>query len=153
MRFERASLTEDWGGDYDLAWVYNTLSHIEPLDAFLAAAHRHLRPGGVLVIGDINGSLRKHRVRLAQLRTDVRSEYVAPDGARHQYAVERMFPPAELRQLMEENRFRVLHHELYWGGLGVLPEPIYAGLVTPIQKQWRLGTSIARRQLMVAGPR
>ena len=38
---------------------------------------------------------------------------------------------------------------LAWGGLGVLPEPIYRGLVQPLQRFWWLG-GMARRQLVVA---
>jgi hypothetical protein len=59
---------------------------------------------------------------------------------------------AELRSILERQGFRVVHHEGYWGGLGVLPEPIYAGFVSPLQKWWSVGESVARRQLMVATP-
>ena len=55
VQYQRADLTREWEGDHDLVWVYNALSHIEPLEAFLTQTARHLTPGGVLVIGDING--------------------------------------------------------------------------------------------------
>jgi len=152
IRYEQSNLTREWAHDVDLTWVYNALSHIDPLEEFLEQTRRHLRPGGVLVVGDINGAHPAHHARLAQLRTEVHQEYVAPDGSRHAYAVEREFPPAELRALLKKAGYRVVHHELYWGGLSALPGPVYEGLLRPLQRSWRLGQRIARRQLMVAAP-
>jgi SAM-dependent methyltransferase len=151
VRQLRADLTKPWQDDVDLVWVYNALSHIDPLEGFLAEVCRRLRPGGVLVIGDINGSHPAHLARLAELRTEVHQEYVAPDGTRHAYAVERTFPPRELREIMRGNGLRVVHHELYWGGMGVLPGPLYA-LLRLLQTRWSLGHGRARRQLLVATP-
>ncbi len=150
VRYERADLTRDWSTDADLVWVYNALSHIEPLDDFLRAVRDHLRPGGVLVVGDINGAHPVHLARLAGLRTEVSQHYTAPDGATHAYAVERTFPPRELRRVMEANGLRMVHHELYWGGTGSLPGALYEGLVRPLQRRWQLGHTRARRQLAVA---
>jgi hypothetical protein len=56
-----------------------------------------------------------------------------------------------MRAVMERNGLRVVHHELYWGGLGVLPGPLYEGLLRPLQRRWRLGHRRAKRQLLVAG--
>lgn len=151
VRYARGDLTREWDADYDLVWVYNALSHIDPLDGFLAAVRRHLRPGGVLVVGDINGGHPAHLARLAELRTEVHQEYVAPDGQRHTYAVERTFTPRQMREAMEGNGLRMVHHELFWGGLGAVPEPIYRGLMRPLQTRWWLGGRRARRQLVVAG--
>ncbi len=152
VRNQRADLTREWDRHYDLVWVYNALSHIDPLDPFLAATRDHLEPGGVLVVGDINGAHPGHLSRLAQLRQEVHQEYVAPDGQRHTYAVERTFPPEEMRQVMARNGLRVVHHELYWRGMAALPGPLYHGLLRPLQTRWNLGRRIARRQLIVATP-
>ncbi len=151
VRQLRADLTKPWADEVDLVWVYNALSHIDPLEGFLAEVRTRLRPGGVLVIGDINGAHPAHLARLADLRTEVHQEYVAPDGTRHAYAVERTFPPRELREIMEANGFAVVHHELYWGGMGVLPDPLYA-MLRLLQTRWTLGHRRARRQLLVATP-
>jgi SAM-dependent methyltransferase len=151
VRYVRADLTREWDADYDLVWVYNALSHIDPLEAFLAQVRRHLLPGGVLVVGDINGAHPEHVARLQQLRGDaVHQEYVAPDGERHHYAVERTFPPAEIRQIFEANGLKMVAHEIYWGGLGRLPDPIYGLCLVPLQRQWWFGHGFARRQLVVA---
>jgi SAM-dependent methyltransferase len=150
VRNERANLTGEWGTDYDLVWVYNALSHIDPLERFLDQVRRHLTAGGVLVVGDINGSLPAHLERLDGVRKEVSQEYVAPDGERSTYAVERPLPPAGLRAELAAHGLRVVHHELYWGGLSVLPAPLYEGLLRPLQTRWWLGTRFARRQLVVA---
>jgi SAM-dependent methyltransferase len=150
VRYARADLTRDWEAPVDMVWVYNALSHIDPLDRFLTAVRDHLKPGGVLVVGDINGAHPEHLRRLAALRSQVHQEYVAPDGERHAYAVERTFTPREMREVMESNGLRVVHHEIYWGGLGVLPEPLYEGLLRPFQHPGMPFASRARRQLMVA---
>lgn len=151
VRFTRVDLTRPWTADYDLVWVHNALSHIDPLERFLAEVRAHLGGGGVLVVADINGGHPSHLRRLAQLRSEVHQEYIAPDGSRHAYAVERPFAPREIRDILAGAGLRPLHHELYWGGLGVVPEPLYAGLLVPLQTRWRLGQRLARRQLVVAG--
>jgi len=150
VRNLRADLTREWDRKVDLVWVYNALSHIDPLDPFLQAVRDHLKPGGVLVVGDINGAHPGHLRRLATLRQEVHQEYVAPDGARHAYAVERTFSPHEMREVMTRNGLRVVHHELYWRGMAALPDPLYASLLRPLQLQWNLGHRIARRQVIVA---
>ena len=153
VRYVRADLTQEWDADYDLVWVYNALSHIDPLEGFLGQVRKHLKPGGVLVVGDINGAHPEHLERLQELRGDeVHQEYVAPDGQRYSYAVERPFPPTEIRHIFAANGLRMVHHELYWGGLGALPEPVYEGLLRPLQRTWQLGHGFARRQLVVATP-
>lgn len=150
VRNLRADLTRDWDRTYDLVWVYNALSHIDPLDPFLTAVREHLKPGGVLVVGDINGAHPGHLKRLAALRDEVHQEYVAPDGTRHAYAVERTFSPREIREVMQNNGLEVIHHELYWRGMATVPEPFFSTLMRPLQTQWTLGQRVARRQLVVA---
>jgi SAM-dependent methyltransferase len=150
VRNVRADLTQEWEEPVDLVWVYNALSHIDPLDPFLARVRAYLKPGGVLVVGDIKGGNPEQQRRLAGVRTEVHQHYVAPDGQCHAYAVERTFTPGEMRDVMERNGLRVVHHELYWGGLGVLPDLVYEGVVRPLQRQLRLGERRARRQLVVA---
>ena len=153
MTYSRADLTREWDGRYDLVWVYNALSHIDPLEAFLDQVRRHLEPGGVLVVGDINGSHPEHLARLNELRGgDVHQEYVAPDGERHAYAVERPFPPREIRAILAHNKMRVVHHELYFGALGVAPGWLHRLALEPVQRLWWFGHGIARRQLVVATP-
>ncbi|MBI1796593.1 MAG: methyltransferase [Candidatus Eisenbacteria bacterium] len=151
VRYERGDLTREWPGTFDLVWVYNALSHIDPLDPFIAGVRDHLRPGGVLVVGDINGAHPEHLARLATLRDEVHQQYVAPDGTRHAYAVERPFPPAELRAVVERNGLAVERHELYWRGMAQVPDPLYALAMAPLQRAWRLGARFARRQMLVAG--
>jgi SAM-dependent methyltransferase len=151
VRYLRADLTREWPGEFDLVWVYNAISHIDPLDPFIAGVRDHLRPGGVLVVADINGAHPAHLRRLAALRAEVHQEYVAPDGTRHAYAVERPFPPRELCDVMERNGLRVVRHDLYWRGMARMPDPIYHALIEPLQSHVGLGSRFAHRQMLVAG--
>ncbi len=152
VRYARTDLTRDWPEPVDLVWVYNAISHIAPLDAFLSAVRRRLEPGGVLVIGDLNGGNPIHVRRLNKLRAEIHQQYVAPDGERHDYAVERTFTLREMRDVLERGGLRVVHHEIFWGGLGVLPEPLYQGVVRPLQRPGIPFHALARRQLVVATP-
>ena len=150
VRFERRDLAADWRECFDLVWVHNALSHIDPLDAFLDRVAEHLAAGGVFVVGDINGANPLHRRRLAALRAEVHQEYVAPDGRRHAYAVERAFGPRELRALAESRGLAVVRHDLFWFGLATAPDWLYAAVLTPLQSHPALGAHWARRQLFVA---
>lgn len=150
VRYVRADLTREWPGTFDLVWVYNALSHIEPLEVFLDGVREHLRPGGVLVVGDLNGAHPGELRRLATVRAEVHQEYVAPDGARHAYAVERPFPPAELRDLARRHGLVPVHHELYLFAVSRLPGILYHGLAAPLQRRWSWGQRVSRRQLFVA---
>ncbi len=152
VSYERADVTKPRGEWFDLVWVYNALSHIEPVDPFLAQVRAQLRPGGLLVIGDINGGHPAHARHLATVRTEVLQEYVAPDGTRHAYAMERVFTPHTLHELMSSQGFRIRRHELFYGGLGALPDPLYA-LLAPLQRYAGWNGRYALRQLMVATPR
>jgi len=152
IRYERADVTKPSDERFDLVWVYNALSHIEPVEPFLAQVKAQLRPGGLFVVGDINGGHPTHARRLATVRTEVVQEYVAPDGTRHAYAMERVFTPASLHELMTTQGFGVRTHELYFGGFGALPDPIYR-LLSPIRQYAGWNGRFALRQLMVATPR
>ncbi|HET7224822.1 MAG TPA: class I SAM-dependent methyltransferase [Candidatus Eisenbacteria bacterium] len=148
--FERRDLARDWQERFDVVWVHNALSHIDPLEPFLDRVGRQLTPGGVLVVGDINGANPAQRRRLARLRSEVHQEYVAPDGRRHAYAVERPFTPDELDAEARAHGLTSVHHELYWTGLARAPELVYVALIAPLQG-WRwFGRRWGRRQLFVA---
>ena len=152
VRYTRSDLTRAWAEPADLVWVYNALSHIAPLDGFLRAVREHLLPGGVLVIGDLNGAHPSHQRRLRKLRTEIEQQYVAPDGERHDYAVERTFSLREMRDVLEAGGLSIVHHEIFWGGLGVLPDAFYR-VMRPLQRPGVPFSSRARRQLVVAAPR
>ena len=150
LTLRRASVTAPLDGPFDLIWTYNALSHIEPPADFLARARESLAPDGVLVLADINGANPAHRRRLAGLRRDVRKPWIDDQGASHHYAVERTYTPAGLRQLIEHTGLRVVHHELYYLSGARLPEVLADGLLRPLQRCIRLGSLVARRQLLVA---
>lgn len=59
VSFQRMDVAHAIDGTFDLVWVYNAISHIDPAESFLEQVREHLRPGGVLVIGDANGGSRR----------------------------------------------------------------------------------------------
>src|SRR5205085_1246047 len=93
LRYDRLDLTQDLGGAFALVWAYNAISHIDPIETFFANVRRHLEPGGMLVIGDVNGGNPRVVEALATQRTEVHGTYVAGDGRSHSYAIERSFDP------------------------------------------------------------
>jgi len=139
-------------GPFDLIWLYNAISHIDPPERFLESARHRLAPGGVLVIGDINGANPSHRRRLNTLRSEVHQRFVTRQGAVHPYAAERTFSPNDLRAIATRLDFRVIHHELFYPGHARLPAPLARLLMEPIQRCWWFGQPVARRQLFVATP-
>lgn len=149
VRYLLADLTAGIGETYDLIWVYNAISHIDPIEPFLRAVADHLEPGGLLVIGDINGANPAHLRRLATKRDEVHETYVAADRTSHHYAVERTFAPRELRGALESQGLRVVRHEVFLGGASRLPAPAIAA-IEPLQRCWWMHPRLARRQCVVA---
>jgi len=148
--FARIDVTSQLKGEFDLVWVYNALSHIDPPEVFLEKVRQHLRPGGVLVIGDLNGANPGRVRKLDAVRSNIHETYVAPDGEAHAYAVERPFTPEEMRDLLTSHGLRVVRHELFHGGQGSLPDPLFKTLVEPLQGLIRLGRRWGKRQAVLA---
>jgi SAM-dependent methyltransferase len=132
-----------------VVWVYNAISHIDPIEPFLRAVADHLKPGGLLVIGDINGANPDHLRRLAEKRDEVHQTYLAADGTAHRYAVERPFAPRELRGALEAQGMRIVRHDVFLGGVSRLPAPAIAAL-EPFQRCWWMHRRLARRQCVIA---
>ena len=149
VRIERTDVTEDIESRYDLVWVYNAISHIDPVDPFLQGVARQLSPQGVLVIGDINGGNPRHLRRLDLLRTEVHGTFTDTDGVVHRYAHEQTFTAGAMRDVLERNEFEIVRHELLLGGSGRAPEALQGllrlGAGIPV-----LSRRLARRQFVVA---
>jgi 2-polyprenyl-3-methyl-5-hydroxy-6-metoxy-1,4-benzoquinol methylase len=88
---------------YDLVWVAQAISHIDPVDDFLRVVARCLTSEGSLVISDYNPSnpyvYLKFLLRVGSQR---HTQVLDPSsGAKVPYAVERQFPLRELERLLE----------------------------------------------------
>lgn len=149
VRFERIDVTEEIESKYDLVWVYNAISHIDPVEPFLKGVARQLAPQGVLVIGDINGGNPQHTRRLDALRSEVHGTFTDADGGVHRYAHEQTFSPEDLERVLHQNGFVVAHHELLTGGAGRTPEALQGLLRLGASIPW-LSRKLARRQFVVA---
>jgi 2-polyprenyl-3-methyl-5-hydroxy-6-metoxy-1,4-benzoquinol methylase len=149
VRFERVDVTEDIESRHDLVWVYNAISHIDPVERFLQRVVRHLTPRGALVIGDLNGGNSACTRRLDAMRAEVHGSFTDSDGVVHRYANERVFSPPELRRILRENGFEIEHHELLARGSSRIPEALQGPLRLAARVPW-LSQRLARRQFVVA---
>ena len=149
VRNQRSDVTQEIGPDFDLVWVYNAISHIDPVEPFLQGVARRLAPEGVLVIGDINGANPRHTRRLDALRDEVHGTFTDDAGVVHRYAHERTFSPQEFKAVLEASGLEVVHHELLYGGEGRLPAGLLA-CIRAIGRMQRAGQRHARRQFVVA---
>lgn len=147
-----SDVTQEMGPDFDVVWVYNAISHIDPVEPFLQGVARRLAPEGVLVIGDINGANPQHTQRLDALRDEVHGSYTDDAGVVHRYAHERTFTPNEFRDILGACGLDVVHHELLYGGEGRLPAPLL-GCVRAAVRMSGSGQRLARRQFVVARAR
>lgn len=105
------------GPRVDIIWALEAISHIHPLEAFLALAFDRLNPGGLLVTSDPNAlnplaRYRAYRIRGAHgLRTRVKAPGEA-GGAPVVEAVERVFPVGTYVRTLAQAGFRVTRIEM-----------------------------------------
>ena len=147
-----SDVTQEMGPDFDVVWVYNAISHIDPVEPFLQGVARRLAPEGVLVIGDINGANPAHTQRLDALRDEVHGSYTDDAGVVHRYAHERTFTPDQFRDILGGCGLDVIQLELLYGGEGRLPAPLL-GCVRATIRMSGAGQRLARRQFVVARAR
>lgn len=105
------------GPQVDIIWALEAISHIHPLEAFLALACDRLNPGGFLVTSDPNAlnplaRYRAYRIRGAHgLRTRVKASGEA-GGVPVVEAVERVFPVGAYVRKLAQAGFRVTRIEM-----------------------------------------
>jgi len=130
VRFAGADILRYLGGvtRVDLIWALEAVSHIHPLEEFLALAFDKLSPGGLFVTSDPNAlnplaRYRAYRIRGAPgLRTRVKAVDPAADSPVVE-AVERIFPAGAFVKKVTGAGFRVTRVE--WSGFlaaSLIPE-------------------------------
>ena len=97
-QFERKSLLDvDGNSKYDLIWVQQTFHHLEPRAECVAAIVRLLRPGGAVVMSEVNAwnpLVQLMLLRRRGLKTIV--EFSDVDGRRMAYGNERILTASSL---------------------------------------------------------
>jgi len=100
---------------FDLVWVMEAISHIEPAEDFLSATADALSPGGYVVISDSNALNPVMAWKILNLRRRGIThwqEMSTETGAIVQPAAERLFSPWQLQKLLRQCGFDVLSVQL-----------------------------------------
>lgn len=100
---------------FDIIWVMETISHIDPAEAFIAQARSALTPEGYLVISDSNilnpvMAWRELRLRLRGVHHSL--PMATETGAIVRTAVERYFSPGRLARLLRQSGFELVEVQL-----------------------------------------
>ncbi len=115
VRFIKESIF-DHLGEYDLIWVNEAISHIDPVDKFFRLVHKNLKIGGFLLIADSN-----KLNPLILLRSKKEQKFYGGriihelDPKTHQkisYAIERIFTTFAIRNLLSQI-FKVTKLEIF----------------------------------------
>lgn len=117
---------------WDVIWVNEAISHIEPVPPFLELCERSLNPNGVLVISDHNAAnpLIRRQARLKR-GSDLITSVEGPDGERVPYAQERSFSPRALASLLQEAGLRTVRYEPH----GFIPVSLRRGRKAAMLRQ------------------
>lgn len=107
----RAQSIFDVADSFDVIWLLESISHVEPADKFIAFARDHLNNKGKLIISDPNKlnplifyRTWKARGRLGGPVLLVKNPYT---GATVPWANERVFDPCSIRKLLLQNGFLI----------------------------------------------
>jgi 2-polyprenyl-3-methyl-5-hydroxy-6-metoxy-1,4-benzoquinol methylase len=95
---------------FDLVWVMEALSHIDPAERFVKAAHKALSENGYLVVSDshlLNPMMAWRIWKIRRKNSQWRTEKVVK-GKTISYADERLFTIGQLTKLLESEGFRVV---------------------------------------------
>jgi 2-polyprenyl-6-hydroxyphenyl methylase/3-demethylubiquinone-9 3-methyltransferase len=118
-------------GGFDVALALEIVEHVADLDAFLAAAARTLRPGGVLILSTINRTPQAYALAIVAAERVLRW---LPVGT-HDYA--KLVAPAELSAACAR--------------AGLKPQPPVGLTLNPLHRTWAAGRDVSMNYLMAAG--
>jgi 2-polyprenyl-3-methyl-5-hydroxy-6-metoxy-1,4-benzoquinol methylase len=102
-------------GTYDLVWAMESISHIDPAEAFLTRVAERLDTGGRLVISDshiLNPAMAWRVWRLRASGVAERSQRTLASGAALPYAQERLFTVGQLSRKLRAAGFRSVRSHL-----------------------------------------
>jgi len=115
----RAQSVFDFPDDlFDVVWVQQAISHIEPADAFIKLCYQHLRSKGKLIIADNNAlnpyayfRAKKEQCKKGGIYT---TKQDPKTGKEVPYARERLFSAPSIARMLKVNGFHI--EELAIGG-------------------------------------
>ena len=136
---------------FDLIWVHNAITHIDPVDRFLQLCMELLAPEGELVIVDVNKMNLRRRLRSAHHHEEsLCTRYRDPaTGKEVDYAVERDLALPEQCRLLREHGFDVVSHECYVGFHARTGKRFYETVLRPINRSMFLSSRLGGRYVVV----
>ena len=135
---------------FDIIWISNAISHIHPLDKLLRLCQQLLKPGGELVIVDLNGLNPVNQFKLFRERGFNLYETVKDptSGEEVTYAVERILTLPGQCQLLRRYGFNIVHRECFIGYHSRAGERLYETIIKPINRS-PLSAVLGRRYVVV----
>ena len=100
---------------FDLVWVMEAISHIDPAERFLDSVYKSLGSSGYLVVSDshlLNPAMAWYVYKLRRQGIAERTEKVASSGESFSYAQERLFTVGQMARLLKSTGFRSVDSQL-----------------------------------------
>lgn len=99
---------DDW---FDVIWVQQAISHIEPADAFIKLCYQHLGPKGRLIIADSNAlnpyAYFKAKKEQCKKKVTYTTKQDPKTGKEVPYAQERLFLATSITSILKANGFTI----------------------------------------------
>lgn len=100
---------------FDLVWVMEAISHIDPVEKFLAAVSENLGQDGCLVISDshvLNPAMAWHVFRLRRQGVALHTHRTTSTGEIISYAQEQLFTVGQLSRMLKQTGFSLVKAQL-----------------------------------------
>jgi 2-polyprenyl-3-methyl-5-hydroxy-6-metoxy-1,4-benzoquinol methylase len=116
---------------FDIIWVMEAISHIDPAETFITQAHSALEPGGCLVISDsniLNPVMAWREFRLRMQGVTHNTPMVTETGAVIRAAAERYFSPSKLACILRKSGFDLIemHMSVFFPPVLARSRPLFA---------------------------
>ncbi len=151
VTFRRAALSHGFSDSCDLVWLREGLSRVDPPGYFLSVVREHLRPGGVLVIGDsctpAAGTNERGRTELSPLH----ETFTSSDGRSFGHAFRPALTADQIDGLLGRHGFRIVQHETVHERRSI-PESVLRHCPAPLVRLLHLTGAPAHHRCVIASP-
>lgn len=153
VKFLRANLFNvEYERPVDVFYLKASIHHILPIPDLFEYLYRHLAPGGIVVVHDVNAlhPLSQYNVlRTRGLRT--REMHRDPEtGETWEYAVEDIFTLPGILWRFHKHGFRLIYKQAYLGLRSRASDPLWRYGIEPLNRSMLLGSIFARAYRLVA---
>lgn len=137
---------------YDIIWIGNAISHIHPIEELLRFCYQLLKPGGEIVIVDLNGMHLLNQINLLRERgRNLYTTHKDPNtGEEVVYAIERVFSLPKQISLLRQCNFEIVFRECFIGFHSRANKIFYKWVIKPINKSFILSSVLGKRYVVAA---